>query len=80
MNVAIGNPINKTTYYTVEQVSFCVFDYSRSLTVQAIDKLGFGNVHLRLLLICGAWWGADAIEILLVTFLGPNIEEWNLNM
>ena len=39
-----------------------------------------GKLQWRLLFICGAWWGCDAIEIMLLSFMIPILEkEWQLS-
>jgi putative MFS transporter len=48
--------------------------------VQGIEKCGFGRFQWRLTFMCGMWWSADAIEILLVSFLIPAVaSQWDLS-
>ena len=43
-------------------------------TVQeAVDQIGFGRFHKRLLGVCGVTWAADAAEVLLLGFALPAI-------
>ena len=45
-------------------------------TVQEfIDAMGWGPFNTRVLFQCGACWGADALEMMLVSFLGPAIDD-----
>ncbi|RME70842.1 MAG: MFS transporter [Chloroflexi bacterium] len=44
-----------------------------------IDEIGYGPFQRKLMLICGAGWAADAMEVLLIAFAIPAIiKEWNL--
>ena len=44
-------------------------------TVQEfIDGMGWGSFNTRVLFQCGACWGADALEMMLVSFLGPALD------
>lgn len=46
---------------------------------QVINRIGFGRFQLKLLLICGASWAADGMEVLLIAFALPAVtREWNL--
>jgi putative MFS transporter len=50
------------------------------LVCQGIEKCGFGRFQWRLTFMCGMWWSADAIEILLVSFLIPAVaSQWSLS-
>jgi MFS transporter, putative metabolite:H+ symporter len=40
---------------------------------QALDHIGFGRFHRRLLVICGLAWAADAAEVLLIGFALPQV-------
>ena len=42
---------------------------------EAIDRIGFGRFQLRLLLVCGVTWAADAAELLAIGFALPGIRE-----
>ena len=45
------------------------------LTIQEfIDGMGWGAFNTQVLFQCGACWGADALEMMLVSFLGPAID------
>lgn len=52
----------------------------QTLTIeQIINRIGFGRFQIKLLLICGAGWAADGMEVLLIAFVLPAvIREWNL--
>lgn len=46
----------------------------------AIDRIGFGRFHFVLLALAGAVWAADAMEMMLLAFLGPAARcEWGLS-
>ncbi len=46
---------------------------------EAIEAIGFGRFQKKLLLICGAGWAADAMEVLIIAFVIPAvIKEWGL--
>ncbi|KAK9821616.1 hypothetical protein WJX81_008270 [Elliptochloris bilobata] len=46
---------------------------------EAIDQIGFGRFQVVLLLYCGCAWAADAMEMMLLSFLGPAVRcEWGL--
>ncbi len=46
---------------------------------EAIEAIGFGRFQRKLLLICGAGWAADAMEVLIIAFVIPAvIKEWGL--
>ncbi len=34
---------------------------------------GFGRFHVMLLFYCGCAWAADAVEMMLLSFLGPAV-------
>jgi putative MFS transporter len=58
------------------------FDTSQSTFTleEAIEKCGFGPLQWRLTFMYGMWWAADAVEILLVSFLIPAVtDEWGLS-
>ena len=45
---------------------------------EAIDRAGFGRFQIKLMIICGLGWAADAMEVLLIAFALPAIsQEWN---
>lgn len=47
---------------------------------EAIEAIGFGRFQRKLLLICGAGWAADAMEVLIISFVIPAvIAEWGLS-
>ncbi len=50
------------------------------LTVdQAIERVGMGRFQRKLLVVCGAGWAADAMEVLLISFALPAIIlDWQL--
>lgn len=46
---------------------------------EALDYIGVGKSQFKLIAICGCWWAADAIEVMLLSFLLPTLEkEWKL--
>lgn len=46
---------------------------------QAIQEVGFGRFQVKLMVVCGLGWAADAMEVLLIAFILPAIsEEWAL--
>lgn len=46
---------------------------------EAIEKIGFGCFQIKLLFIVSAIWMADAMEMMLLTFLSPAVKcEWDL--
>jgi len=53
----------------------------KKLTLEeAIERIGFGRFQLRLLFVCGAGWAADAMEVLIISFVIPALmKEWNLS-
>ena len=45
----------------------------------AVDRAGFTKFHVLLLLLAGAVWAADAMEMMLLSFIGPAVAcEWGL--
>ncbi|KAK9784698.1 hypothetical protein WJX73_003774 [Symbiochloris irregularis] len=47
---------------------------------QAIDHIGFGRYQVALLVYAGCVWAADAMEMMLLSFLGPAVTcEWGLS-
>ncbi|CAL5229494.1 g12830 [Coccomyxa viridis] len=45
----------------------------------ALDHIGFGRFHVMLLFYCGCAWAADAVEMMLLSFLGPAVKcLWNI--
>lgn len=53
----------------------------KKLTLEeAIERVGFGRFQLRLLFVCGAGWAADAMEVLIISFVIPALmKEWKLS-
>jgi MFS transporter, putative metabolite:H+ symporter len=46
----------------------------------AIREVGFGRFQIKLLVLCGLGWAADAMEVLLISFVIPAVgKEWNLH-
>jgi putative MFS transporter len=46
----------------------------------AIEEIGVGRFQYKLLLICGAGWAADAMEVIIIAFVIPAvIREWSLS-
>ncbi|CAK0787220.1 hypothetical protein CVIRNUC_010436 [Coccomyxa viridis] len=46
---------------------------------EALDHIGFGRFHVMLLFYCGCAWAADAVEMMLLSFLGPAVKcMWNI--
>jgi len=52
----------------------------RTLTVnEAIEEIGLGRFQYRLLAICGASWAADAMEVVIISYVIPVIvQQWDL--
>jgi putative MFS transporter len=52
----------------------------RTLTIgEAIEEIGFGRFQTRLLAICGVGWAADAMEVIIIAYVIPQvIQEWGL--
>jgi MFS transporter, putative metabolite:H+ symporter len=47
---------------------------------EAIREAGFGRFQIKLMVLCGLGWAADAMEVLLISFVIPAVgKEWNLN-
>jgi len=45
----------------------------------AIEEIGFGRFQTKLMIICGLGWAADAMEVLLISFVLPAAgKEWGL--
>jgi MFS transporter, putative metabolite:H+ symporter len=45
----------------------------------AIQAVGFGRFQIKLMIICGLGWAADAMEVLLIAFVLPAVgAEWGL--
>lgn len=46
---------------------------------EAIDQIGIGRFQYRLLFICGLGWAADAMEVIIIAFVIPQvIAEWGI--
>ncbi len=46
----------------------------------AIRHVGFGRFQIKLMVLCGLGWAADAMEVLLISFVIPAVrKEWNLD-
>ncbi len=46
---------------------------------EAIQAIGFGRFQTKLMILCGLGWAADAMEVLLISFVLPAAgEEWGL--
>lgn len=57
---------------TVSKSTFTVAD--------AVDRAGFTRFHVALLILAGAVWAADAMEMMLLSFVGPAAScEWGLS-
>ena len=55
-------------------------DGSRWTVDQAIDGAGFGRFQLVMLFFTGLAWMGDAMEMMLLSFLGPSVRcEWGVN-
>ncbi|KAK9841691.1 hypothetical protein WJX74_010182 [Apatococcus lobatus] len=56
-------------------------DSSNAYTVsEAIEHIGFGRFQLLMLLYVGFAWMADAMEMMILSFLGPAMRcQWNLD-
>jgi MFS transporter, putative metabolite:H+ symporter len=53
---------------------------TKSMTFdEAIGHIGFGRFQIKLMIVCGLGWAADAMEVLLISFALPSIaQEWGL--
>ena len=55
-------------------------DGSRWTVTEAIDASGFGRFQLMMLLFTGLAWMGDAMEMMLLSFLGPSVRcEWGIS-
>lgn len=54
---------------------------TRTRTIEdAIEEIGVGRFQYKLLLICGAGWAADAMEVIIIAFVIPAvIRDWSLS-
>jgi hypothetical protein len=44
---------------------------------EAMNEMGFGPFQIILLFICGFFWLSDAMEVMIISFLGPIMKkEW----
>ncbi len=52
----------------------------RAMTVgQAVEEIGVGPFQYKLLAICGASWAADAMEVVIISYVIPSvIRQWSL--
>ncbi len=52
----------------------------RTLTVgEAVEEIGVGRFQYKLLAICGASWAADAMEVIIISYVIPIvIQQWSL--
>jgi putative MFS transporter len=52
----------------------------RSLTVsEAVEEIGVGPFQHKLLVICGASWAADAMEVIIISYVIPIVvSQWSL--
>ncbi|CAL8465087.1 g4622 [Coccomyxa elongata] len=47
---------------------------------EALDTIGFGRFQWVVLFYCGCAWAADAVEMMLLSFLGPAVRcEWGIS-
>ncbi len=53
----------------------------RTMTIgQAIEQIGVGRFQYKLLTICGLGWAADAMEVIIISYVIPAvIQEWSLS-
>ena len=52
---------------------------THSFPPKALDIIGVGRAQVKLVVICGCWWAADAMEVMLLSFLLPQLESaWHL--
>ena len=50
-------------------------------TDDALSMMGFGKFQALVLIYAGMGWVAEAMELMLLSFLGPFIrEEWNVSL
>ncbi len=67
-------------HYRVSLISM-IPNNDTTLTVDdVISRIGFGRFQRKLLWICGFGWAADAMEVLLISFVIPAVaKEWSLS-
>jgi putative MFS transporter len=55
--------------------------HAEDLTLdQALDRIGIGRFQIKLMLVAGASWAADAMEVLLISFaIPPLMRDWGLS-
>lgn len=47
---------------------------------EALNEIGFGRFQVKVILSCGLFLGVDAMEIMLLSFVGPALEcDWGIN-
>ena len=53
---------------------------ARTLTIgEAIEEIGVGRFQYKLLAICGASWAADAMEVIIISYVIPTVlRQWSL--
>ena len=48
---------------------------------EAIEHIGFGSFQWMMIMLCGAYWSADAMELMIMSYLLPAVaapDEFNL--
>lgn len=54
-------------------------DNKRMTIEEAIDRIGVGRFQIKLLVICGVGWAADAMEVVIIAFVLPAVtRQWGL--
>lgn len=53
----------------------------KTITIgEAIERIGVGRFQYKLLAICGIGWAADAMEVIIIAYVIPQvIQEWSLS-
>jgi len=75
----ISEPKKVTFSQTLSQIRATTFDETYYTIDEAISKIGTGTFQYRLLFLTGGIWAADAMEMMLLSFVMPVLrEEWDL--
>ena len=69
---------NTSTSSASTAVSFASSVSSRDKTFtfqEAVEKIGFGTFHVMLVFLCGFGWFAEITELVIMSFVAPQIED-----
>eukprot|EP01083_Nonionella_stella_P200787 734999_1 len=76
--IAVGNH-PRSTVTDLEEIRPTTFETSYFTVDEAISHIGTGKFQWRLLFLTGAIWSADAMEMMLLSFVMPILQaEWSL--